>query len=318
MSTNRPTSWDPTRDSRDGRDPRDERDGPELDPQAVPALPRVRTVNAVDLCGLRYLSADLQRLSAVAGGAVVCAPLAAGLARPDDEPAAPFAAAAFEAALHAAAAIDRGPLWVRSGYLVHADAIALLAEYLESTQPAGYLLDPELATRDGRERLSEREHELVRGRLLRHATVVVANAHEASLLTGRGVHSPSEMRDACRALRDRGAACVVVTGAHLDGFARDVFHDGFGFEELGADRVPVEGHVAGAGGVFASAFLAALVEGASPVDAAASAREEVTAALRQRVLWTRSGVYPAGRELPRAVLARGLWMARPVARATRW
>ena len=202
-----------------------------------------------------------------------------------------------------------GPVSLHTGYLASVDRVSLVAEYVESVEPTSYVLDPEWFARSGQPRVDEEQVDLVVARLLPRAHTLVCNAREAERITGRGVNGPAEMRDACRALMDRGLTSVLVTGGHLDGFPRDIFHDGNGFEELGGDRIPVDGHLSGAGGILSAAVAAGIAIGAEPFEAVVAARQHAVQAIRERVFVATRSVIE--REPGPDRDSRGMWVAVP-------
>jgi len=112
------------------------------------------------------------------------------------------------------------------------------------------------------------------------ATLVTPNLHEAAALLGRRVGTLSDMREAARALRERGAGAVVVKGGHLEGDAIDVFFDGDRLEELVAARVPTA-NTHGTGCTFSAAVAARLALGHELLDAVRLAKAYLTEAIRR-------------------------------------
>jgi hydroxymethylpyrimidine kinase/phosphomethylpyrimidine kinase len=205
---------------------------------------------------------------------------------------------------------ERDRLWpsaIKTGQLGDERVVGRVAELVEDAPSQRYVLDPELNDRSGRPRSAEVVAVAVRSRLLHQAAVVVCNRHEAAALTGRSVDSPSSMRDGCKALFDQGARVVLVTGAHLEGFPRDLYYDGTGFEEFGADRVALEGGLLGAGGLLSAVVAGRLAAGYTAIEAINAGREAVDRGLRRALYVTEAGVVEAGgdvTDLPRG----GFWV----------
>lgn len=274
--------------------------------------PPIRVVSTLDRLGLRYLSADVQVLEA--GG---CWVLPLAIAERDDggEREVWSEGERLQHSLARAAASDTrlARLTVKTGQLLVEAAVDRVAEYLEELGEVQLLVDPELCERNGQPRADPRMAEAMAKKLLPHAALVVANASDAAALTGRRVEGASTMREAARALVDRGARAALVTGAHLEGAAVDWLYDGRGFEELGADRVRFEGSIRGAGGILSSVCAAGLARGVSVLAAAHRAREVVTAALRERVWVTAGGLLAAA--AVNADAPPGYWIASAAAAA---
>lgn len=93
--------------------------------------------------------------------------------------------------------------------------------------------------------------------LWRLADVITPNLDEAGQLLGEPVTTLPEMRRAARALRERGARAVLITGGHLAGDPVDVLFDGTQLYDFAAPRVDVAS-VRGTGCAFATALACAL------------------------------------------------------------
>lgn len=285
--------------------------------------PRVCVISALDPAGVRYLSADLIALSAMGCWGLPVAPSVVderGVPVPSMSErllTAQLSILAARAGLTAGSgglghtgSAERDRLWppaIKTGQLGDERVVGRVAELVEDAPSQRYVLDPELNDRSGRPRSAEVVAVAVRSRLLHQAAVVVCNRHEAAALTGRSVDSPSSMRDGCKALFDQGARVVLLTGAHLEGFPRDLYYDGTGFEEFGADRVMLDGGLRGAGGLLSTVIAGRLAAGAAVMEAVNAGREAVDRGLRQALYVTPTGVVEVGgdvSDLPRG----GFWV----------
>lgn len=130
----------------------------------------------------------------------------------------------------------------------------------------------------GRARLvAERGVEVIRTKILAHATLVTANAPEAAVLGRHPVTTLAEARAAAVALAARGARAVLVKGGHLAGArAVDVLAAGGELYELGAARLRL-GPTHGGGCVLASLIAGRL----------ARVEEANTAAVVAAVRWAK-------------------------------
>jgi hydroxymethylpyrimidine/phosphomethylpyrimidine kinase len=118
--------------------------------------------------------------------------------------------------------------------------------------------------------------------LLPRARVVTPNVPEAEALSGRRISSAEDARDAARAIRDMGAAAVIITGGHRTEHAGpevvDLLFDGHEFHEFRASRIDSL-HTHGTGCTFASAVAAGLALGHTLADAAQRAQQYVGGAI---------------------------------------
>jgi hydroxymethylpyrimidine/phosphomethylpyrimidine kinase len=122
--------------------------------------------------------------------------------------------------------------------------------------------------------------EAVTARLLPLATVVTPNVHEAERLAGFGVRTVDDAERAGHAIRDRGAAAVLVKGGHLAGApGTDVLVTAVGVQHFEGDWVETK-HTHGTGCTYSAAIATHLALGRPLPDAIARAKEYLVAALR--------------------------------------
>ena len=164
-----------------------------------------------------------------------------------------------------------------------ANAVAI-HEALEANASLPSVLDPLVRSTSGYDLIDPPGLEFVRDHLLRHASVITPNLHEAAALTGRNVQNLEEMKAAAQKLLELGARAVVVTGGHLERPV-DVFADGSGLQTFAGDRVKPE-NIHGAGCTFSSAIAAHLGQGRHLSEAIVLAKAYVTEAIKK--------AYPVG------------------------
>jgi hydroxymethylpyrimidine/phosphomethylpyrimidine kinase len=164
-----------------------------------------------------------------------------------------------------------------------ANAVAI-HEVLEANPSLPSVLDPLVRSTSGYDLIDQPGLEFVRDHLLRQASVVTPNLHEAAALTGLTVQNLEEMKAAAQRLLDLGARAVVVTGGHLER-PIDVFADGSGLRTFAGDRVKPE-NIHGAGCTFSSAIAAHLGHGRQLAEAIVLAKAYVTEAIKK--------AYPVG------------------------
>lgn len=173
---------------------------------------------------------------------------------------------------------------IKVGMLATRANAAVVHEVLEANASLPSVLDPLVRSTSGYDLIDPAGLEFVREHLLRQASVITPNLHEAAALTGMKVSSLEEMKAAAQKLLELGARAVVVTGGHLER-PIDVFADGSGLQTFAGDRVKPE-NIHGAGCTFSSAIAAQLGLGRHLADAVVLAKAYVTAAIKK--------AYPVG------------------------
>jgi hydroxymethylpyrimidine/phosphomethylpyrimidine kinase len=135
--------------------------------------------------------------------------------------------------------------------------------------PGPIIYDPVLRASSG-DRLYDGDRQSVLA-LARRATLLTPNLDEAAWLLERPVRTRADARDAARALRDLGAAAVLVKGGHLEGEATDVLLSAAGETLLASPRIAGVSP-RGTGCALATAITVGLAAGATLGDAVAAAK----------------------------------------------
>jgi hydroxymethylpyrimidine/phosphomethylpyrimidine kinase len=155
---------------------------------------------------------------------------------------------------------------------------AVAASVAEHAIPS-LVVDPVMISKHGDSLLAKGAVDALQRRLLPRAALVTPNLHEAAKLLGRPVESEDQMRDAARAVRDLGAAAVLVKGGQLPGEeAVDLFYDGTEFVRLAAPRIDTP-HTHGTGCTYSAAITALLARGETLVDAVRQAKDFISRAI---------------------------------------
>jgi hydroxymethylpyrimidine/phosphomethylpyrimidine kinase len=172
------------------------------------------------------------------------------------------------AAQLAAVLDDVPPAAAKTGAIGSARLIAVVAEVLAARPRFPLVVDPVMISKHGHRLIEDDAVAALVSRLLPLAAVVTPNWHEAAALSGRPVRDAATARDAALALRDRGAAAVLVKGgAGSDGLSADLLVSADGELELPALRLATRA-THGTGCTFAAALAANLALG-HPLAAAA-------------------------------------------------
>jgi hydroxymethylpyrimidine/phosphomethylpyrimidine kinase len=172
---------------------------------------------------------------------------------------------------------DIRPAAAKTGALGNGEVIEALADYLRDAE-LPLVVDPVMVSKHG-ERLMERGAESVlQEKLLRLATLVTPNIEEAEILAGMAIHSPDEMEQAARRIRELGVRAVLIKGGHLPGAPSDLLCTESGFRWFAGTRVATR-HTHGTGCVYSAAITAALAQGDGLERAVARAKRFVQAAI---------------------------------------
>lgn len=171
------------------------------------------------------------------------------------------------------------------GMLGTPDTITTVAGALTDRPFQHVVLDPVLICK-GQEPGAALDTDLaLKAQVVPMATFVTPNHFESLSLSGMAsIETVEDLTEAARRIHDlSGAAVLAKGGVRLAGpEAVDVFVDGTTTEVLRAPKVG-EVAVAGAGCTLAAAVTAQLALGAEPLEAARSAKEFVTAGIRERL-----------------------------------
>jgi hydroxymethylpyrimidine/phosphomethylpyrimidine kinase len=167
-----------------------------------------------------------------------------------------------------------------------ATAVADALDELDTATPV--VVDPVMVAESGAILLEPEARAVLVDRVLPRATVATPNVPEARVLAGADDETAAE--DLARAVLGLGPGAVVVTGGHREEGA-DVFFDGETLEQIASDRHP-DGAAHGSGCTHSSVLAAQLALGASPLDAARTAKRMAANAVRDGLREVGEGAGP--------------------------
>jgi hydroxymethylpyrimidine/phosphomethylpyrimidine kinase len=167
---------------------------------------------------------------------------------------------------------------VKTGMLGSAAIVEAVAERVAARRLRSLIVDPVMVATSGDALIDRAAIDALLVHLLPLALLVTPNRHEAAVLAGRDVDSAERRRDAARAIRDRGAAAVLIKGGHDAGPASDLLLDDQGFLELAAERI-AGGPTHGSGCTLSAAIAAGLAAGQDLRGAVAAAKAYVHEAI---------------------------------------
>jgi hydroxymethylpyrimidine/phosphomethylpyrimidine kinase len=294
----------------------DTSDLPAMDASGLPAtdggrIPRVLSIAGSDSCGGAGIQADLKAFAAcgVHGMAAVTAVTAqntVGVTAVHHIPPEVVIAQVW------AVQVDIGVDAVKIGMLGNLETVEAVAAALEHVpDDVPVVLDPVMVSESGARLLEPPARRRLVELLLPRADVVTPNLSEAcGLLAESGGDSSVEPEDLARAIHALGSRVVVVTGGHRDQPV-DVFFDGDRLELLAGERYP-NGAAHGSGCTHSAVLAARLAWGDDPLEAARTAKELASGAIRDglheigegagpvNVLGLRAGQPAAGPRQPAA------------------
>lgn len=178
-----------------------------------------------------------------------------------------------------AVATDMNVAAAKTGMLANREIVEAVAEAVARLRIPYLVVDPVMVAKSGDRLLDPAAERAYLERLFPLATLVTPNLFEAEVLLGRPVRTLEVMREAARALKERGPRAVVVKGGHLPGEAVDVFWDGERLVELAAPRIPTH-NTHGTGCTYSAAMAARLAKGAELLEAVRGAKAYLTEAIR--------------------------------------
>lgn len=181
---------------------------------------------------------------------------------------------------------DIGADAVKTGLLLRAEVIHMVAEKAAHYQIQNLVVDPVMVAGDGRRLINEEADQAYIQELFPRALIITPNLDEAQLLTGHRVQSMTEMYIAAELLRQMGPKYVLLKGGHSKegNEVVDLLYDGTRFEEFRSERLPTW-NARGTGCAFASCIAAEVAKGHSVPEACATAKTYVLGALRAASDW---------------------------------
>ena len=246
------------------------------EPRAVP--PVAMTIAGSDSGGGAGVQADLKTFSAfgVYGASVITALTAQNTVGVQGVHGAPpdFIGAQFDSVCS-----DLEVASVKIGMLATVEVIEIVAKKLTAHELARVVLDPVMVAKSGDPLLAPDAREALVEKLFPLAEIVTPNTEEARDILGfREIRNLTDMKDAARMLRERGAARVLLKGGHITDGAADVFFDGEEEIVLEGRRIDTP-HTHGTGCTLSSAIAAGLALGDTTTEAARRAKRYIQGAI---------------------------------------
>ena len=169
---------------------------------------------------------------------------------------------------------------VKTGMLVSADIVDLVAATLRARRAPNLVVDPVMVSKSGAELLTPDAVERLSTALLPLAVLATPNVPEAERLAGLRIASIDDARAAARAIHRLGCRAVLIKGGHLAAApATDLLYTEGAFTTIPGEWIDTP-HTHGTGCTYAAAIAAHLAKGRTLVDAVRLAKRYVTEAIR--------------------------------------
>jgi hydroxymethylpyrimidine/phosphomethylpyrimidine kinase len=241
-------------------------------------LKRIMTIAGSDSGGGAGIQADLKTITALGGfGMSVITALTAqntlGVHGIHEIPV-EFVEKQFDAV-----ATDIGIDAAKTGMLSNASVIKAVAGKIRHYAVKNLVVDPVMVAKGGTRLIKDEAKETLIRELLPLALIVTPNIPEAEELTGMRITSIADMQKAAIAIRDMGAATVLVKGGHMGGAAVDVLCDSGTFDEFRSERIDTT-DTHGTGCTMSAAIATGIAQGMPVQEAVRQAKDYVTTAIR--------------------------------------
>jgi hydroxymethylpyrimidine kinase/phosphomethylpyrimidine kinase len=148
---------------------------------------------------------------------------------------------------------------IKIGALGAATHVRMVASFLEKHRAIPLVVDPVLASKNGRTLLSDDGLKVLTGLIFPRAYLITPNIDEASRILKRKIRTVKEMEQASLMLSKLGPKHVLLKGGHLPGEPIDILFDGK--EAVVYTKVRLERHVHGTGCALSSLMLSFIVLG---------------------------------------------------------
>ncbi len=174
---------------------------------------------------------------------------------------------------------DIGADCVKTGMLVNAETVHVVAEKIGKYQIEKVVVDPVVASERGFVLLDQEGRKALVKELFPVAYLLTPNIPEAEILTGKTIGNVSDMKKAAKKLLKMGPKFVLVKGGHLKEMPVDVLYDGSQHYEFSTQRVRTR-HTHGTGCTLASAIATLLAQGTPLIECIDQAKRYLYRALR--------------------------------------
>lgn len=174
---------------------------------------------------------------------------------------------------------DIGADAVKTGMLLNAEAIEVVADKLLAHGINRIVVDPVMVAKGGDVLLIEEARETLAARLIPMAFVVTPNIPEAEVLSKRPIKREDDIHEAASVIHAMGARYVLIKGGHLAGPATDYLYDGENFVEFSKVRIDTA-NTHGTGCIYSAAIATYLAMELEIREAVARAKDFIHSSIR--------------------------------------
>lgn len=174
---------------------------------------------------------------------------------------------------------DIGADCVKTGMLVNARIVEVVAENMDRFGIEKVVVDPVLASKDGTALLDEEGRKALVEKLFPITYLLTPNIPEAEFFSGLKISNRRDMTKAAKKLQGMGPRYVLVKGGHSEQSSVDVLHDGNQSYEFASQRVRTR-HSHGTGCTLASAIATFLARGLPIMECIDQGKRYLYSALR--------------------------------------
>lgn len=168
----------------------------------------------------------------------------------------------------------------KTGMLASREIVEAVSQGIGRFQISNLVVDPVFISKGGHPLLEEDAVDALTRSLFPLADLITPNLHEARILSGSGVESLEERREAARRLHAMGPGAVLIKGGHGEGpEAEDLLFDGSAFHTYSAPRFDTP-HTHGTGCTLSAAIATFLAKGLELAAAVEEAKRFITEAIR--------------------------------------
>ncbi|MUK89411.1 bifunctional hydroxymethylpyrimidine kinase/phosphomethylpyrimidine kinase [Ornithinibacillus sp. L9] len=168
----------------------------------------------------------------------------------------------------------------KTGMIANIEMMQVIKQKIE-TISAPYVMDPVMVATSGDALIDVEARSYLREHLLPLTSIVTPNIPEAEFITGKPIHTITDMQDAANEIvHNYGAGAALVKGGHLSGEAIDFLYDGETMHTFTAKRIDTK-NTHGTGCTYSAAITAYLSQGTPLPKAVEKAKYFVTKAIER-------------------------------------
>ena len=104
---------------------------------------------------------------------------------------------------------------IKVGMINHPEVPAIIARAIMKYKPMHVVVDPVMVASSGDALIQEHAIEQLKTKLFPFADIITPNLNEASILLGKMITNPQDMKEAAKSIASLGCKSVLVKGGHL-------------------------------------------------------------------------------------------------------